>query len=1212
MNGGIWKTTNAGQTSPDWQPLTDFQSSLSVSSIAISPVDINADGTLEAGAFEGKTVYAGTGNESSAGISSGGAVGVLRSTDGTNFELMAGSEVFAVKGLRIRSIVPLNKFDITTQQQVVLIAAEDSFGLDGGVYVSSEAGKNFVKVADLPLSGMPDSAATHLVADLSPAGMASNRVYAAVIATDVRKPSGTAGVYMSEGGATWTKVDTGIPQKTLDHAQRIELAVSAVDGTVYAAVIGDNTAITMPLITGATVLNVEAPELFRSGDTVQLISPRTTITGSLKDSDTITLHEDIGLLVGDEVGFIGHTGIFTVEEHQAGLTYRLDQPLPFDVPADTVLVTQFQNNDVLYVIPGGVNVANKQITVDRLPGTTGLQGVQRAWTSGQTVRVTSLSRARTEMLYQSTNQGAAWANVPLPQPTGEFNNVTIPFGTGKLAAPWTAAQGLVIDTSSSTFQAAETGLNPGDAADLHFSMLATRIVDKDVLILAGDRQPNQNAAGAGSFSGRVFMGVVPSGQPAMVTWDPLVGNRAQADRVPPVGPDTPTGPHADSRDLVFLANSTTILEADDGGIVKFSPADDFQNKLQTGSTLGEWGSLAGTLGIAEFYGIAYDSFQDKLFGGTQDNGSPLEVASSSTTFRDVFYGDGAIPGVLSGATNVTRYFTSQNFRIGREVVTAVGDVQGTIVSSSDDTGHVRLTFSAPHNLKVNDLISVIGHTVAAYNQIHIVTQIVSPTVVQTDVAAAGDGTGGSWRRDPQQLTISAGGTALESFDFIQQWALNATDATRILVEHPTPVGGNKQQGSLYELRLNGAGTQLIQANFISRQTLKTTGMDLTAAKYGFAPADNPNGPNRRPNLIYAGFSSSDPTLSGKLFFREQGNGAPVELAGYRTQGGAGVRDIAIDPFDFHKIVVIDGNGQVWRSEELLPGQAFKDVTFKNITGTLLELTKGDIRSVEIVNATTNPGDETLLVGGLGGVYQLHEIELQLFEPHSRSPFQWSKLGLGMPNVLVTDVLYSQADDILFAGTWGRGIWSIRNFKTEDAAFPAANESGLGSGSGAAVGGAAAVTVTPPTVRGRKLVITGTAGNDEIFLRPSPGNPLVLEVLADGVQIATPKPLEFAGISTIVVDGLGSDDHLILDPAMFYVDGLTLYFHGGGGSDQMSVLGDLWQDGGPPPGTYDLTTHKGVIFSGPTDSVFWIDDVEEVVDTPDVYPRGWAGKCSSDS
>ena len=56
VNGGVWRTENATSLTPTWTPLTDQLPSLSISALAISPLDSN-------------TVFAGTGSFSSAGCS---------------------------------------------------------------------------------------------------------------------------------------------------------------------------------------------------------------------------------------------------------------------------------------------------------------------------------------------------------------------------------------------------------------------------------------------------------------------------------------------------------------------------------------------------------------------------------------------------------------------------------------------------------------------------------------------------------------------------------------------------------------------------------------------------------------------------------------------------------------------------------------------------------------------------------------------------------------------------------------------------------------------------------------------------------------------------------------------------------------------------------------------------------------------------------------
>jgi hypothetical protein len=49
--------------------------------------------------------------------------------------------------------------------------------------------------------------------------------------------------------------------------------------------------------------------------------------------------------------------------------------------------------------------------------------------------------------------------------------------------------------------------------------------------------------------------------------------------------------------------------------------------------------------------------------------------------------------------------------------------------------------------------------------------------------------------------------------------------------------------------------------------------------------------------------------------------------------------------------------------------------------------------------------------------------------YSTSGFtHWDKLGAGLPNVVVLDLAYDVADDVLLAGTLGRGAWTITNLR----------------------------------------------------------------------------------------------------------------------------------------------------------------------------------------
>ena len=64
-----------------------------------------------------------------------------------------------------------------------------------------------------------------------------------------------------------------------------------------------------------------------------------------------------------------------------------------------------------------------------------------------------------------------------------------------------------------------------------------------------------------------------------------------------------------------------------------------------------------------------------------------------------------------------------------------------------------------------------------------------------------------------------------------------------------------------------------------------------------------------------------------------------------------------------------------------------------------------------------PGLGALVVGG----------KLRRFETALNSPGdQWTRFGSGLPNAVVDELDYNATDDILVAGTFGRGVYSVDN------------------------------------------------------------------------------------------------------------------------------------------------------------------------------------------
>ena len=193
VNGGVWKTTDVSSASPTWTPLTDSQSSLSISSISFDP----SDGS-------GNTLVAGVGRVSSdtnrgfANLSgNGNLTGILRTTDGgTTWTSLSGNG--ALNGLSICAVAE--------RGSIILAAVNDDVSgsyAGCGIYRSTNDGTTFTQISyqNGLRNGLPEGAAYDLVGDPNNA----NVFYTAVIGAD--QFGGQNGVYRStDAGATWTEI----------------------------------------------------------------------------------------------------------------------------------------------------------------------------------------------------------------------------------------------------------------------------------------------------------------------------------------------------------------------------------------------------------------------------------------------------------------------------------------------------------------------------------------------------------------------------------------------------------------------------------------------------------------------------------------------------------------------------------------------------------------------------------------------------------------------------------------------------------------------------------------------------------------------------------------------------------------------------------------------------------------------------------------------
>lgn len=148
-----------------------------------------------------------------------------------------------------------------------------------------------------------------------------------------------------------------------------------------------------------------------------------------------------------------------------------------------------------------------------------------------------------------------------------------------------------------------------------------------------------------------------------------------------------------------------------------------------------------------------------------------------------------------------------------------------------------------------------------------------------------------------------------------------------------------------------------------------------------------------PEILYAGSGHS-------VFIRSTVGGTLTVTAS--PFPGADVQDIVLDPDDWQHAFVVSSSG-VWETNDM-------GSTWTDLTGNLVN---SNLRTVEYLNL--NAGD-VVLVGGDGGVFRMF----------TRYPAKWERLGENLPRAVTYDLHYDSTDDVLLAGTLGRGAWIIPN------------------------------------------------------------------------------------------------------------------------------------------------------------------------------------------
>ncbi len=298
--------------------------------------------------------------------------------------------------------------------------------------------------------------------------------------------------------------------------------------------------------------------------------------------------------------------------------------------------------------------------------------------------------------------------------------------------------------------------------------------------------------------------------------------------------------------------------------------------------------------------------------------------------------------------------------------------------------------------------------------------------------------------------------------FVAQFELNVIDADRLVIGGGIGNGGTSP---LYELTNARTATGPGDATWVAVAGITTAVNDNFDA--AFVAGGRRNGVDNAEFLVVA---------SGNTVFLRSTAGAVAATT--TAFPGQTIQAIAVDPDDWQHIFVADSD-QVWETTNAGMG-------WTEITENLQEINS---RLQSLAYVPTPEGD-VILVGGNLGVSRL---------PVGSPGAPWTRLGANLPNALVNDLEYHADDDILIAGTFGRGAWTVDDASTVVNEAPVLN------------------------ICGDEDQVNQ---DDVIRLVRNMANPLMLDVYLNSV--APVFSVALAVLQQINVFGVGGNDRLTVD------------------------------------------------------------------------------------
>ena len=171
------------------------------------------------------------------------------------------------------------------------------------------------------------------------------------------------------------------------------------------------------------------------------------------------------------------------------------------------------------------------------------------------------------------------------------------------------------------------------------------------------------------------------------------------------------------------------------------------------------------------------------------------------------------------------------------------------------------------------------------------------------------------------------------------------------------------------------------------------------------------GAKSNPAVVYA--------AAGDKIFTRRGHANIWNVTG--VAGAGQIVGLVIDPDNSLVAYAVD-NRHVFRTVD-------GGSTWTNILPLPKEADPG-LRAIQYIEMEDESGHsigpDVIVVGGTAGVFFAYEDQLS-------SP-TWHVLDVGRPRAIVSTLVYNQEDDVLLAGTFGRGVFILREsaFKTQSA------------------------------------------------------------------------------------------------------------------------------------------------------------------------------------